>query len=144
MPSSLPTQPLCPESPDVRLTPDVSVPSASLWHECAMPNLAPALALCLAALILPGAAGGQNAAAPLDPDFERAHGAVQRGEVLPLARILPRVEEQFGGRAIETEIEIDDGFWVYELEILTADGRLFDVDVAAATGEVIDIEEEVD
>lgn len=109
-----------------------------------MPPLAPALALCIATLILPAAAGGQNEAAPLDPDFERAHGAVQRGEVLPLARILPRVEEQFGGRAIETEIEIDGGLWVYEFEILTADGRLFDVDVAAATGEVLDVEEDVD
>lgn len=114
-------------------------------------KLAPTL--CLAVLLLPIAAGGQNAPAPTapppttppaDPDFERALGAVQRGEILPLSQILSRIEEQFGGRAIETEIETDDGRWVYEIEILTADGRLFEVDVDAVTGEIVDVEEEVD
>ncbi|MBP7000211.1 PepSY domain-containing protein [Amaricoccus sp.] len=111
----------------------------------------PLAALCAAALLAPLSADGQGAPAPatpdtatLDPDFEQALGAVQRGEIRRLSDILPQVEAQFGGRAIETEIETDDGRWVYEMEILTADGRLFEVDVDAVTGEVIDVEEEVD
>ncbi|MBP7241396.1 PepSY domain-containing protein [Amaricoccus sp.] len=106
--------------------------------------------LCAAALLVPLSAGGQGASPPvvdtpqLDPDFERALGAVQRGEIKRLSDILPGIEAEFGGRAIETEIETDDGRWVYEIEILTADGRLFEVDVDAVTGEVIDVEEEVD
>ena len=99
-------------------------------------------------LTVPITAGGQDAAPRPVPDpgadFESALGAVARGEILPLADILPRVEQEFGGRAIDTEIETDDGHWVYEFEILTADGRLFEVDVDAATGETLEVEEEVD
>lgn len=106
--------------------------------------------LCAAAFLAPLAADGQGAPPPghdtpsLDPDFERAFGAVQRGEIMRLSEILPRIEAEFGGRTIETEIETDNGRWVYEMEILTADGRLFEVDVDAVTGEVVKTEEEVD
>lgn len=96
-------------------------------------------------LALPLAAGGQAPpAAPPGTDFDRAFGAVQRGEIRRLSEILPRIEAEFGGRAIETEIETDDGRWVYEIEVLTTDGRLFEVDVDAVTGETISVEEEVD
>lgn len=101
-----------------------------------------ALALTLAA-VLPVAAGGD---APGDPaaDFDRALEAVARGEIKRLSEIMPLVEEEFGGRAVETELETDHGRWVYEFEILTPDGRLFEVDVDAVTGETVDVEEEVD
>jgi uncharacterized membrane protein YkoI len=102
------------------------------------------LALFAPALTLPLTAGGQDAAPAPAPDFESALDAVARGDILPLADILPRIEREFAGRAIDTEIETDDGRWVYELEILTADGRLFEVDVDAATGETLEVEEEVD
>jgi uncharacterized membrane protein YkoI len=110
------------------------------------PLLPPVL---LAALLLaPTGAGSQDdAPRPVtDPsaDFERALGAVSRGEIMRLGEILPRVEKEFGGRAIETEIETEDGRWVYEFEILTDDGRLFEVDVDAVTGQTLEVEEEVD
>ncbi len=99
-------------------------------------------------LLFPLAAGGQEPAPPppaqAPTDFDRALDAVRRGEVRPLAEILPEVERRFGGRAIETEIETDHGRWVYEVEILGADGQLFEVDVDAVTGEIIDVEQEVD
>jgi uncharacterized membrane protein YkoI len=103
-------------------------------------------ACLLAAVILPVPAGSENVPAPpvLEQDFERALDAVARGEILRLSEILPRVEQEYAGRAIETEIETDHGRWVYEFEILTADGRLFEVDVDAVTGETLDVEEEVD
>jgi uncharacterized membrane protein YkoI len=105
------------------------------------------LAALLPALGLPVTAGSGDAVPPAsDPaaDFERALGAVARGEIRPLSEILPRIEQDFGGRAIETEIETDEGRWVYEFDILTADGRLFEVDVDAVTGETLEVEEEVD
>lgn len=106
------------------------------------------LPILFLALAPPIAAGGQSPpmppAAPSGTDFDRALGAVQRGEIRRLSEILPRIEAEFGGRAIETEIETDDGRWVYEIDILTADGRLFEVDVDAVTGETISVEEEVD
>lgn len=111
------------------------------------PVLAPVPALALA-LLLPFAAGGEGVPVPPAPipatDFDRALEAVTRGEILRLADILPMVEEEFGGRAIETELETEDGRWVYEIEILTAEGRLFEVDVDAVTGERLKVEEEFD
>lgn len=106
------------------------------------------LPILFLALAPPIAAGGQAPpmppAAPSGTDFDRALGAVQRGEIRRLSEILPRIEAEFGGRAIETEIETDDGRWVYEIDILAADGRLFEVDVDAVTGETISVEEEFD
>jgi uncharacterized membrane protein YkoI len=106
-----------------------------------------ALAVALPALALPIAAGSGSVDLPTpEQDFERALEAVTRGEIRRLSEILPRIEQEFGGRAIETEIEIEtgDGRWIYEFEILTTDGRLFEVDVDAVTGETVDVEEEVD
>lgn len=103
------------------------------------------LLVLVVALALPVAAGGENAPpAGEATDFDRALEAVARGEIKRLSEILPGVEESFGGRVVETEIETDHGRWVYEFEILTPDGRLFEVDVDAVTGETIDVEEEVD
>lgn len=104
-----------------------------------------ALALLLPGLALPITAGSEDVPSPsTEEDFERALEAVARGEIRRLSEILPRIEREFGGRAIETEIETDHGRWVYEFEILTSDGRLFEVDVDAVTGEILDVEEEVD
>lgn len=105
--------------------------------------------LLVLVLLFPRAVDGQEP--PRAPpnvdfatDFDRALDAVRRGEIRPLAEILPEIERRFGGRAIETEIETDHGRWVYEVEILGADGQLFEVDVDAVTGEIIDVEQEVD
>lgn len=104
-------------------------------------------ALLLPLAVVPVAAGSGDA--PPDPpqspaDFERALDAVARGEIKRLSEIMPRIEKEFGGRAVETELETDHGRWVYEFEILTPDGHLFEVDVDAVTGETIDVKEEVD
>lgn len=103
----------------------------------------PALALLLS-LVQPPAAAGADARTGPQTDFDQALDAVARGEILRLADILPQVEKDFDGRAIETELETDDGRWVYEVDILTADGRLFEVDVDAVTGERLKVEQEFD
>ena len=96
------------------------------------------------AVVLPVAAGNGDAPPSPAADFERALDAVARGEIKRLSEIMPRIEKEFGGRAVETELETDDGRWVYEFEILTPEGHLFEVDVDAVTGETIDVKEEVD
>ncbi len=74
-------------------------------------------------------------------DHDRARGALQRGEVLPLARILSIVEEETDGRVIEVEFERDDGRWVYELELLLPDGSLVELEVDAATARILERED---
>lgn len=103
--------------------------------------------LVLAALImLPAAAAGQQSdlAPPLasQPDFEIARGAVERGEILPLARVLETLARVHPGRVIEVELEFDDDLLIYEVELVTPDGRLIEVELNAATGEVLSMEEE--
>lgn len=103
--------------------------------------------LVLAALImLPAAAAGQQSdlAPPLasQPDFEIARGAVERGEILPLARVLETLARVHPGRVIEVELEFDDDLLIYEVELVTPDGRLIEVELNAATGEILSMEEE--
>ncbi|NPD16824.1 PepSY domain-containing protein [Xinfangfangia sp. D13-10-4-6] len=70
-----------------------------------------------------------------------ARAAMLRGEILPLDRILAQLRAAFPGEIIEIQLELEDGSFVYEFDILSPDGRLFEVELDAATGQVIEIEE---
>lgn len=98
------------------------------------------LALTLA-LLSPTAVGGQQDSLP---DFELAQDAVARGEILPLARILRLLEQEHPGTVVEVELEYSHGIRVYEVELITPDGRLIEVDIDATTGQILDVEEEDD
>ncbi|MFE3838513.1 PepSY domain-containing protein [Pseudogemmobacter sonorensis] len=74
-------------------------------------------------------------------DAGTARAAMLRGEILPLDQILAIVRSTFPGEIIEVELELEDGVLVYEFDILGPDGRLFEVEVAAATGTVLKVEE---
>ncbi|QCO56674.1 hypothetical protein EOK75_12685 (plasmid) [Pseudorhodobacter turbinis] len=83
-------------------------------------------------------------AAPEDdvlPDSDFARAAVARGEILPLSALLPRIAAEFPGEVLDIELDLDDDgrFEEYEFEILTPDGRLIEVDVDAATGEITEV-----
>lgn len=95
--------------------------------------------LTLALLIAPVSAGGQ---AQIQPDFELARDAVERGEILPLAEVLSRLQESHPGRVIEVELEYSENILVYEVELVTDDGRLIEVEMNAATGAFIKMDEE--
>ena len=95
--------------------------------------------LTLALLLAPVAAVGQS---QIPPDFEFARDAVARGEILPLAEVLSRLQESHPGRVIEVELEYSDNILVYEVELVTDDGRLIEVDMNAATGAFVKMDEE--
>ena len=76
------------------------------------------------------------------PDWELARDAVERGEILPLARIVEIVQRAHPGDLVEVEIEIEDGLRIYEVEVLTPAGQLLEVDLDAATGAIVDVDEE--
>lgn len=67
-------------------------------------------------------------------DHERARAALEAGEIRPLSDLLAEVERRFRGRVIEAELQRDDGQWFYEFKILPQNGRVFDVELDAATG----------
>lgn len=70
-------------------------------------------------------------------DHERARAALAAGEIRPLTELLTEVERRYVGRVIETELEREDGRWIYELTILPPSGRVFELELDAATGVVV-------
>jgi uncharacterized membrane protein YkoI len=68
--------------------------------------------------------------------------ALQRGEVLPLVKILAIASEQVPGDVIEVELEDEHGVLVYEIKILTGTGRVREVKIDARNGKVIKIEDD--
>ena len=105
-----------------------------------MKPFAPLLAL-MGLLVLPTLpAGGQ--APPARADFELAQEAVARGEILPLAQVLDRLQAVHPGRVIEVELEYSEGRRIYEVELATQDGRLIEVELDAVTGTILEVEDE--
>lgn len=84
------------------------------------------------------------AAQPIAPDYETARQAVDRGDMLPLEQILSRIEARHPGRIVEVELEDEDGLWLYEIEVLTPEGRLIEIELDARTGAILGYEEDDD
>lgn len=79
-----------------------------------------------------------------DRDHDRARRALEAGEILPLDAILAAAGAAHPGRVIELDLEREDGRWVYELELVSPEGRLYEMEIDAATGAVLEIEAEDD
>jgi uncharacterized membrane protein YkoI len=95
-----------------------------------------ALILCLSLIAAPALADRD--------DHDRARLALQAGEILPLAEILAAAEAARPGRVIEIELERDDGRWIYELELVSPDGFLYEMEIDAASGTILEVEREED
>ena len=82
----------------------------------------------------------------VSPDSELARAAVAAGEILPLSALLPLLAAAVPGEMLDVELELDANGRIheYEFEVLTPDGRLVEVDMDAATGAIVEIEDEDD
>ncbi len=74
-------------------------------------------------------------------DHDRALEALRSGEVLSLRAILDRVQTEFGGDLIEAELEDEDHRLVYEIKLLTAEGRVLKLEYDARTGDLLKTKE---
>ncbi|WP_058553448.1 PepSY domain-containing protein [Thiohalocapsa sp. ML1] len=95
-----------------------------------------------ALLAVPLLLGSVDPAGTHEHDHDRARAALARGEVRPLAEILTVVHAAMPGDIVEVELEREHGRWVYELKVITPDGRRLEVLVDAATGTVLEHEED--
>lgn len=91
------------------------------------------LAIALLSALAVFAAGAQ---ADDGRDHDVARQAVERGEIKPLAEILQIVRDKLPGEIAGVKIERKGGRLMYELRIVGAEGRLLEVHVDAATGEI--------
>jgi len=58
------------------------------------------------------------------PDHERARAALEAGEIVPLDEILELAQARDPGQSVEVNLEHEDGRWVYEVEMITGEGRV--------------------
>lgn len=89
------------------------------------------VALALLALVMTAYAPVAQAG---DDDHDRARRAVEAGEIKPLREILTAAESAYGGQLVEAELERRGGRMVYELKLLTVEGRLLKVYYDARSG----------
>lgn len=75
----------------------------------------------------------------LDAGFARA--AVLRGDILPLDRILHILRARFEGEIIEIQLELEEGLLTYEFDLISPDGRVYEVEIDAATGTIMEFED---
>jgi hypothetical protein len=100
------------------------------------------------ALLVPLALSGCSAETP--GPAKTTDAAIERGpgKVLPLSQVLAIARSIAAGKVIDVELEsdvgLDDGSreprWVYEIEVLTADNRVVELEIDATTGELLEID----
>ncbi|MGD2075258.1 MAG: PepSY domain-containing protein [Gammaproteobacteria bacterium] len=84
-----------------------------------------------------------HGAETLDPEEQdRVLRLKRQGAILPLQDILERARRYHAGRVLETELEQKDGRYIYEIEVLDAQGRVWEMSFDAASGEFLEEEQE--
>jgi uncharacterized membrane protein YkoI len=76
-------------------------------------------------------------------DQELARKALLEGRIRPLAEITERVKPRLPGEILGVEIEVEDnGRFIYEFDVIEPGGKLKEVEVDAATAEILKIEDD--
>ncbi|WP_284722929.1 PepSY domain-containing protein [Methylophaga thalassica] len=80
--------------------------------------------------------------AQADESASVARQLLKEGKIMPLQEILTKAKVIKPGQVIETDLEKDDGRYIYELEILDEQGQVWELELDAQTGEFIELENE--
>lgn len=76
-------------------------------------------------------------------DQEIARKALLEGRIRPLAEITEMVKPKLPGSILGVELEVEDGGRiVYEFDVVDPAGRLMEVEVDAASGNIVAIEDD--
>lgn len=90
-------------------------------------------------LFLPLLSGGLMA----DQDHRIARDLLATGKIFPLEVILERLQPAFpGAKILELELEQEGGRVLYEVELLDSQGQVWEVDLDATSGELLERERE--
>lgn len=77
---------------------------------------------------------GLGAATARADDHDRALEALRAGRILPIEAILDKVRMDFGGTILDVELEDEGDSFVYEVKLITDDGRIMKLDYDATSG----------
>ncbi|MCQ4325807.1 peptidase [Stutzerimonas stutzeri] len=78
-----------------------------------------------------------------DLDQDEALRLRREGLIMPLENLLQHALERYpGARLLEAELEEEDGIYVYEIELLTAEGVARELELDARDGRLLKDEED--
>lgn len=92
-----------------------------------------AAAALLAAAAMPVAAA----------DADEAAEFIGKNQVMPMTKAIDGIAGAHPGTVIEAELEEEDDApsgWAYEIEVLTAEGDVVEVEVDALSGAIVDVD----
>lgn len=72
-----------------------------------------------------------------DDSRERLEDARKHGAIMPIELILKSLKEKLNGEVLEIELDDEDGRLYYEIYYLDSGGRRIEIEVDAATGEIL-------
>ncbi|MHC8358331.1 PepSY domain-containing protein [Pseudomonas sp. LB3P81] len=73
-----------------------------------------------------------------DLDQDEALRLRQQGVILPLEQLLQQAMDRYpGSKLLEAELEEKRGVYMYEVELLTSEGVVRELDVDATTGQLL-------
>lgn len=75
-----------------------------------------------------------------DIDHDEALALTEQGVILPLQTLMADALQRYPGRFLKAELERDDGRYIYELEIVTTDRRVMELEYDAASGTLLDVD----
>lgn len=96
----------------------------------------------IAALLLQGTAtlADDDGESGQEGRLEDMQKAVERGEIKSLATLRSIVAERFPGEIVRISTSGEHGRYHYEFRVLRPDGRLLEIEMDAASGEVLEVE----
>lgn len=75
-----------------------------------------------------------------DMDIEQIRLLVEQQQILPLEQVISVIEMEIPGRAIEVELEHKDAGFVYEIEWLDQQGRVWEFKLDARSAVILERE----
>lgn len=75
-------------------------------------------------------------------DHDEAKRLLDSGDILPLETILETVRTMHPGKILEVEFESEHSQKIYEIELLSSDGKVIELKIDATTGNLLSTKKE--
>ncbi|AFJ03201.1 Peptidase propeptide domain-containing protein [Methylophaga frappieri] len=72
--------------------------------------------------------------------YDEARALRKAGKILPLSTVIAQAQVVKPGKVIEIQLDEDDGQYEYEIELLDANGRVWEMEFNATDGALMDLE----